>query len=747
MPDIRSFTGPPASGDNTPLSKNDAFEAFQALAAGRNVLANVVAASTANINLSSALINASVMDGVTLATGNRVLIKNQTTASQNGIYIVAASGAASRATDADSQEDLKGACVYVVGGTTNGFKEFAQITAGTITVGTTALQFVETIDHESIATTALQPLVDEAEAAATSALNAIALVPTAETVRVLRDRVATFWDAFIDTDKKLFCGLDSLGRYNVVTLKIKRKQLDRDRHFGGGQWFIDDSNSHGILGINKRGALLVGSSKIPARDRHVGKVSYAFESHDGKGLLGFNQHGRAAGAAMYIPASEPSADYNYMNVRDGGDSYYAIVQESDGTVSEVRQRKGFNETAVVQSRLNINGSFWYGQSNSETSGSSTALVTDAIFPHHCLQFTSLKGCDAASRVPQAVELTGLSPAQDSSSEASWPATLGSFAIERLLRDSGTYTAGRIVFTSAKGGNPISSFIKGTDPYNTFINAVTAAKREALRYGRTFELNHIVWVQGESGPYNYATYSAALTTLIDDLQDDVEAITGQRPLFVIVGTNANDLVGAPGLPDGVRDAQVDVANTLYGSNVIYAGSMYHAPIGEDDGIHATALGRLVTADMVGRAIKKGSTFRGLRVDTAVRTGATIVVNFLVPSDGGNIAFDPGPSSGGWVKPIEDHGFTYYDTGATAYITAVNITGAAQVTITLNTTPNGGSKALLYAMGPDPVTSNDGWSGGRGALMSLTTTPSVFYHLGYSVPSTINYYCNPFSYSLT
>src|SRR5690348_17091598 len=46
------------------------------------------AATTANITISTALNNADVLDGVTLATGDRVLVKNQTTEKENGIYIV-----------------------------------------------------------------------------------------------------------------------------------------------------------------------------------------------------------------------------------------------------------------------------------------------------------------------------------------------------------------------------------------------------------------------------------------------------------------------------------------------------------------------------------------------------------------------------------------------------------------------------------------------------------------------------------
>lgn len=78
---------------------------------------SVRAASTANINLSAP---GSAIDGVTLATNDRVLVKNQTTASQNGIYIF--NGAATpmtRAADASTFPEIENAVLTVEEGTTN----------------------------------------------------------------------------------------------------------------------------------------------------------------------------------------------------------------------------------------------------------------------------------------------------------------------------------------------------------------------------------------------------------------------------------------------------------------------------------------------------------------------------------------------------------------------------------------------------------------------------------------------------
>lgn len=91
-------------------------------------------ATTANISLATDLENGDSIDGITLATGDRVLVKDQSTASQNGIYIVQASGAAVRATDFDSLspvDEINGAWVGIQVGTANGGKVFIQY--GTVT--------------------------------------------------------------------------------------------------------------------------------------------------------------------------------------------------------------------------------------------------------------------------------------------------------------------------------------------------------------------------------------------------------------------------------------------------------------------------------------------------------------------------------------------------------------------------------------------------------------------------------------
>ena len=101
---------------------------------------SVRVATTTNGALATAYTSGQTVDGVTLATGDRILLKNQTTGSENGIYVVQSSGAPVRASDADTAAELRGAIVTVEEGSTNGDKAF-QLTTDNVTLGTTSLVF------------------------------------------------------------------------------------------------------------------------------------------------------------------------------------------------------------------------------------------------------------------------------------------------------------------------------------------------------------------------------------------------------------------------------------------------------------------------------------------------------------------------------------------------------------------------------------------------------------------------------
>jgi len=110
------------------------------VAQGLDVKQSVHVASTANITTLSGLLT---IDGHTIEAGQRVLVKNQSTASQNGIY-VADSSTWSRADDFDGTPAVTtGAFAFVEYGNTQAGTGWVLTTTGTITIGTTGLTFAQ----------------------------------------------------------------------------------------------------------------------------------------------------------------------------------------------------------------------------------------------------------------------------------------------------------------------------------------------------------------------------------------------------------------------------------------------------------------------------------------------------------------------------------------------------------------------------------------------------------------------------
>ena len=130
----------------TPSNINDAASKsyVDATANGLDVKNSVRAATTAAGTLASDFANGDAIDGVTLATNDRILIKDQADGSENGIYTVNASGAPTRATDFDADAEVTaGAFTFVEEGTINGDTGHVLSTNGAITVGTTAITFTQ----------------------------------------------------------------------------------------------------------------------------------------------------------------------------------------------------------------------------------------------------------------------------------------------------------------------------------------------------------------------------------------------------------------------------------------------------------------------------------------------------------------------------------------------------------------------------------------------------------------------------
>ena len=114
----------------------------EATSQGLDVKDSCVAATTGNITISTALNNGDTLDGVTPSTNDRVLVKDQNTSSENGIYVVGSSPA--RADDLAAGSDAAGMFTFVEQGTVNADNGFVCTSnIGSAVVGTNNLTFAQ----------------------------------------------------------------------------------------------------------------------------------------------------------------------------------------------------------------------------------------------------------------------------------------------------------------------------------------------------------------------------------------------------------------------------------------------------------------------------------------------------------------------------------------------------------------------------------------------------------------------------
>lgn len=152
-------------GDNLVLTKHDGSTINAGNvrgAAGTNgtngVNAPAVRAASPGSNV-AALTGTFTLDGVTLVAGDRVLLKDQTTVSQNGVYVVAA-GAWTRATDLDTSAEMAGQIVLVREGTANGGTRWVTTFKTTDTMGSTSMVWYRLADASNMALVAISGTTD-----------------------------------------------------------------------------------------------------------------------------------------------------------------------------------------------------------------------------------------------------------------------------------------------------------------------------------------------------------------------------------------------------------------------------------------------------------------------------------------------------------------------------------------------------------------------------------------------------------
>jgi hypothetical protein len=140
-----ALTGGTITGLGDPSSTSEAATKnyVDNLVAGLRTRAVARVASTTNVAISSGLENGDTLDGITLVTGNRVLLKDQSTPSQNGLYTVVATGAASRDTEYDTISELAGQLILVSEGSTHADDLFLCTTDTSATLGSSSISYTQ----------------------------------------------------------------------------------------------------------------------------------------------------------------------------------------------------------------------------------------------------------------------------------------------------------------------------------------------------------------------------------------------------------------------------------------------------------------------------------------------------------------------------------------------------------------------------------------------------------------------------
>lgn len=377
-----------------------------------------------------------------------------------------------------------------------------------------------------------------------------------------------------------------------------------------------------------------------------------------------------------------------------------------------------------------------GQSNAGNGGLGLTVEAQPRFAN-VYQFAGPGKAGLGSVSQNPLHLQALELAQDApGGPGQWAQTLAGFAIadavpgtEYLLR------------TDWFGGQPIASFLPGSTHFANTVQALAAGRALVARSGRRLHCHWYVWIQDEASSERPESTTAQLSSYIRDMQEAFKSTLGQQapPTFVLLQPNSWDSPGVYGydvaFPDGIAQGQWELS--LSQAGVLMAGPSYQAPLiaTRDDGIHPTALGRMVIGDMLAAVKAAGPGFKPLQPSRVTVNGRQLEIHFEVPAQG--LQWDTS-----WVAATPSRGFSYADESGSTTIEAVDIVSASVVRITLSAAPVGTQARILYAQGLlDDVL--DGWAAGRGQLISPTARESFFHRLGYPVPRFVHHYAVRFS----
>ena len=231
------------------------------VANGLDVKASVRVATTANLAVNynngagtlTATSNGAIsVDGVTLSLNDRVLVKNQSVAAQNGFYKVTTTGSGSavfiltRTPDADAASELtSGAFTFTEEGTSNADNGYVLSTNGTITLGTTSINFEQFSGAGQIS----------AGNGLTKTGNTIDAVGTANKISVSADAI-TIANTYVGQTSITTLGTIATGTWNGSVIGEVYGGTGQSSYTTGDILFASGSNTLAKLALSSNGKIL-----------------------------------------------------------------------------------------------------------------------------------------------------------------------------------------------------------------------------------------------------------------------------------------------------------------------------------------------------------------------------------------------------------------------------------------------------------------------------------------------------------
>jgi hypothetical protein len=528
--------------------------------------------------------------------------------------------------------------------------------------------------------------------------------------RIKTDRTTNkfYSGGFFTKAKKVLLGIGWDGFIGLLGIRVFGTSIKK-RSVGGYLFSVADSFGKLGIGIEKSGRTFLRLSDKALS--HVQSDLFSLASSKFRG---------------HLVSNAIELDQVVIGTKTNGTWTGRITQLKAGALN----------TALSSDSGVVYGLHWTGQSNASSAGTSVPLLESSLYPHHVVMFNTGRATTGELPPVDGDLITDFLPSVDSAGSSTSAYNAQGFAMEALSRQFGRQGAVVLARSDFHGGQPISYISPGSNAYANLITSIARAPVVSAKYGLSYR--PMVFIDhGESGPQGRAVYAPLLQSLIDSIHTDAKTACGQRPdVFIMQKSFYGQAAAIDG--DGVDIAQLDVAKANIGNGVHLIGPSYPYTL-SDDLIHHSSIGRLMQGELsalVAQRVAERGYFIPLTPGNAALVGNKIIIDYISPSPDLQIAFDSD-----WLEPIENYGFSYADSGESASIMVVEITGKAQITITLSAVPTGSGKMITYAM-TDSSPADEKWMRRRGQVFVSSGVRSVFAEMGYSVPSEIRFYSTSF-----